>query len=124
MTDTIKDIIINGGGTYNQDGTIADHKEGYYVGGIDEVKLPITFLYPEKTVQHYIEKYLDFTLSYPAKQTDSYDLAGFWIDGDYLYIERVKHTVNKNYAINLGIENNQIAIWDIVNSDCIYLSEV
>ena len=121
---TLKDIIENGGGTYNANGTIAKHNEGYYVGGVDCTIVELDNELLSDTcyrVSELIKTHLPNIglYHYPAKTEDNYQLAGFWIDDNVLYIERVMHTINKTYAINTGKANNQIAIWDIVNQDTI-----
>ena len=125
---TLKNVIENSGGTYNQDGTIATHKEGYYIGGIDERVMELEWIdrIPEGfSVKSMIEFYLPNIGSYhyPAQDSDSYQLAGFWVDGNKLYIERVKHTYNLSYALACGKANKQICIWDIANQETIAITE-
>ena len=60
----LSDVINNGGGTYNQDGTEADHSQGYYVGGVQETIIDIDKLQSLKdvTIDHIIKDFLDFTV--------------------------------------------------------------
>lgn len=114
--DTLQDVINNGGGTYNADGTIPDIKEGYYIGGVDCTIIPIeNILKQSLTIKSFIQERLPNIgkYHYPAKTEDNYKYAGFWVDDGKLYIERVMHTYNKSYAIQTAQANKQLAIWSI-----------
>lgn len=46
---------------------------------------------------------------------------GLWIDQDIIYLDISKHYKDKQNAIEAGIENNQMAIWDIKKGESIDL---
>ena len=112
---TYQNIVSNGGGTYNPDGTKHYKTEGYFIGGRDCTEIKAESIKSDTPIKSIIDKYLTFS------RLDGYDFAGFWIDDSILYIERVTCIKNKQHAINQGIRNKQIAIYDIANDNCITL---
>ena len=118
--NTLSDVIKNGGGTFNPDGSTHYKTDGYFIGGKDCTRIPLkssTINTHKLTVKFIIDKFLNFD------RLDGYDFAGFWVDDNILYVERVIYIKNKQHAINQGKRNKQIAIWDIANSECILLED-
>lgn len=48
---------------------------------------------------------------------------GLWVDNDIIYLDISKHYTSKNQAIKVGIDNEQLAIYDIKNQSSIYLTK-
>lgn len=48
---------------------------------------------------------------------------GIWIDNDTIYLDISKHFLDKQNAVNFGIDNGQLAIYDLKNDKSIYLTK-
>lgn len=114
--NTLHDVIENGGGTFNPDGTEHYKTEGYFIGGKDCTRIPLksSTINPLRLT---VKKVIDLFLTFDG--LDDYNHAGFWVDDNILYIERVICIKNKQHAINQGKRNNQLAIYNISNGECI-----
>lgn len=102
------ELLKNGGITFNKDLTSASNKNGYYVSIIGYEKI-IKIEELEKTIKEYQQKLL------------KNEYIGLWIDNNKIYIDISKHYTDKKRAIESGIKNKQIAIYDILNNNNIYL---
>ena len=47
---------------------------------------------------------------------------GLWIDNGLIYLDISKHYSSKKRAIQAGVQNEQIAIYDIAKNDSVYLT--
>ena len=106
---TIKnELIKNGGLTLQADCTKAKEKNGFYCSIIGYEKI-IKMEQLEETLKEYKNKLL------------KNEYIGLWIDNGLLYIDITKHYKDKKRAIQNGIKNKQIAIYDIKQNKSIYL---
>lgn len=102
------ELLKNGGLTLKGDLTGANNTSGYYVSLIGYEKI-IQLEELEETIQEYQKKLL------------KNEFIGLWIDDNKIYIDISKHYTDKKRAIESGIKNKQIAIYDILNNNSIYL---
>lgn len=95
------------GGTLNFDAQTVQFNKGYFVSR----KSPSIILdlpkFKELSADQLTEllKKLYFKASYS-------DYLGFWIDEKKIYIDLSCHILNRSQAINFGLVNDQLAIWD------------
>lgn len=47
---------------------------------------------------------------------------GLWIDNDLIYLDISKHYTSKKRAIQAGIQNDQLAVYDIAKNESVYLT--
>lgn len=107
------EIIKNNGLTIDKDFKKLDKKTGFMV----------SILGLEKTIKKSDINTLDNIIMEYKKIIENKKnmYIGFWIDNDLIYIDISKHVEKKQNAINLGIKNKQLAIYDIKNNTCIDL---
>ena len=110
-------------GTYevNEHGELVKHgaSRGYYVAlPGNEIKLP-----------HHIynSDYLSVAIAellahYAEASTQINMLVGIWSEGLYVYIDISQWVESRHDAALLGIQRDQLAIWDIENSKAINLT--
>lgn len=48
---------------------------------------------------------------------------GLWVDDNTIYLDISKHFQDKQNAVNFGIDNDQLAIYDLKNDKSIYLTK-
>ena len=116
LKDIIKQGIKNGGFTKNAYMEDITEKKGYIVsiegfekiyhinGDISEI---------EKDVINYINIIKNKRNHY----------IGLWVDDDKIYLDLSKHYKNKEKAVINGINNKQLAIYDIANNKSIPLTK-
>lgn len=106
----IKQTINNGGSSYNPEYGIQPER-GYMVSIKDAIK--VKFDNKEEIVQDAVLKALT---SYGSLLVDSDNYLGSWIsDDDYLCIDIAKNVQDIKSAIELGMLNDQLAIYDLNN---------
>ena len=107
------EIIKNNGLTIDKDFKKLDKKSGFMV----------SILGLEKTIQKKDINTLDNIIMEYKKIIENKKnmYIGFWIDNDLIYIDISKHVEKKQNAVNFGIKNKQLAIYDIKNNTCIDL---
>lgn len=107
------DIIKNGGFTIDNEYKKIDKKSGYMV----------SLLGFETTVNiKNIDKIDAIINDYKKIIGNKKELyIGAWLDNDIIYIDISKHIEKKQNAVNFGIKNKQLSIYDIKNNDCINL---
>lgn len=108
MLQLIQKALKNGGYTD------ISYKNGYMVSlyGLEK-QVPIGEAYSKKTMQ-ILRQYRKLTKRYNGS-------LGLWIDKGTLFIDISINIVDKNKAIKVGIDNKQLAIYDIVNDKAISL---
>lgn len=108
MLNIIKKTLKNGGYTDIQ------YKNGYMVSlyGL-ETKIPLGEAYSKKTMQ-VLRQYRKLAKRYNGS-------LGLWIEKGTLFIDVSINIANKAEAIKVGIDNKQLAIYDIVNDQTINL---
>lgn len=115
--ENIKNIITKGlkNGGFTIDKELKDIKEdnGFMVSIIGFEK---TYTINElKKLEEDIKKYQNII----ATKKNYY--IGLWIDQDIIYLDISRHYKDRQNAIEAGIENNQLAIWDIKKGESIDL---
>lgn len=102
----INTILNNGGATLNKDLTQAKLAGGYMVSlkGSEEIHPSLTL----KALRDYSRRV-------------SIGFLGVWIDKGKVYLDNSINIDNLEEAIKLGKENDQLAIYDIVNDAVIEL---
>lgn len=108
MLKIIQKAIKNGGYTD------ISYKNGYMVSlhGL-ETQVPIGEAYSKKTMQ-LLKKYRKMARQYNGS-------LGLWIDKGTLFIDISINIIDKKEAIKVGIDNKQLAIYDIVKDKSIKL---
>ena len=108
MLAIIKKALKNGGYTD------ISYKNGFMVSlyGVEK-KVPIGEAYTKKTMQ-LLRQYRKIAKRYNGS-------LGLWIEKNTLFIDVSINIVNKAEAIKFGIDNKQLAIYDIVNDKSINL---
>lgn len=108
MLNIIKKTLSNGGYTD------ISYKNGYMVSlhGL-ETQVPIGEAYSKKTMQ-LLRQYRKLAKRYNGS-------LGLWIEKGTLFIDVSINIINKAEAIKFGIDNKQLAIYDIVNDQTIDL---
>lgn len=113
--ENIKKIIKNGGETLTKDLKKASLNNGYMVsleGAESQVKS---------------DDYNAIKKAIEEKQAiiqDSKNLyIGLWLDGGIMYIDLSINIKDKVEALEFGKKNKQLAIYDLVNNDSIYLKD-
>ena len=108
MLSIIRKTLKNGGYTDIQ------YKNGYMVSlyGLEK-KVPIGEAYSQKTMK-VLRQYRKIAKKYNGS-------LGLWIEKGTLFIDISINIINKAEAIKFGINNKQLAIYDIVNDKAINL---
>ena len=108
----LKDLALkNGGFSLSPEGQCP--KSGYMVSVQDILKMPLD-LWLELEDQASIDDY-----SKIASDINGY--IGCWIDDGNVYIDISANIQDKEKALQTAKRNNQLAIYDIANSESIYL---
>lgn len=107
------EIIKNGGFTIDSEYKKINKKNGFMVSilGMEKTFSINNINEIEKTIKEY--------QNYIKNKKNMY--IGAWLDNDIIYIDISKHVEKKQNAINLGIKNKQLAIYDIKNNKSIEL---
>jgi hypothetical protein len=116
LAKNIFNEILNNkiGNTFHIDGNIFSPKIGYFVGTIGFSVPKIYFMNPKwpiNTLLFCMEENLDL----------SKKLVGYWIEKDIIFIDSVEYFENLSEAIETAKKYKQLAIYDIKNSNSIYL---
>ena len=113
--ENIKRIIENGGATLTKELKKAELKRGYMVS-----------LEGTET-QAKGDDYQAITKAIEEKQEiikDSKNMyIGLWLDNNIMYIDISVNIIDKAEALEFGKRNKQLAIYDLVNNDSIYLKD-
>ena len=113
MENLKNDILKNGGFTIDSEYQKINKKDGYMVSLLGyETQLSIKNI---DKIDGIIEKYKKII----GNKKNMY--IGAWLDNDIIYIDISKHIEKKYNAIQYGIKNRQLAIYDIKNDTCIDL---
>lgn len=107
----IKDLVLsNGGATLTQDLDNAIVNDGYMVSLKDhELKIRI-----ESLTSNLLDQYRRIAIHNNA-------YVGLWLDGQDLYLDISTNIHNRDDAIKIAQENQQLAIYDCKNSETIYI---
>lgn len=101
--------IPNGGGTVWLYGK--EYKSGYVVA-LSGYEMRISI---ESCTAKVLQFYVENMVSYLAQGV------GVWVDNGFVYIDSVTHHDNKQYAIDFGKYEKQLAIYDIAAGQAIDL---
>lgn len=111
----IKDGINNGGFTINGNFRPIQEKNGFMVSLYGYEKIyPLNGDY--KALKADLVKYQEIVKQYKNIYI------GLWIDNDLIYLDISKHYNSKKRAMQAGIQNEQLAIYDIAKNDSVYLT--
>lgn len=111
----IKDGIDNGGFTIDGNFKPIQEKNGFMVSLYGYEKIyPLNGDY--KDLKADILKYQAIIKNYKNIYI------GLWIDKDTIYLDISKHYDSKKRAMQAGINNEQIAIYDIAKNESVYLT--
>ena len=113
--ENIKKIIKNGGETLTKDLKKASLNNGYMVsleGAESQVK---------SDDYNAIKKALEEKQAIIQDSKNLY--IGLWLDGGIMYIDLSINIKDKVEALEFGKKNKQLAIYDLVNNDSIYLKD-
>lgn len=116
LKETIKQGISNGGFTKNAYMEDIREKKGYIVSieGYEKIyNIDVDIAEIEKDVIEYIN----------IIKNKKHLFIGLWVDDDKIYLDLSKHYKNKEKAIINGINNKQLAIYDIANNKSIPLTK-
>lgn len=113
LLNFVQDTLKNGGASFNLLTGEYNPKNGYMIATKGhEIILPIEQFH-QTSVAKYISEKAVMLLSGIA--TNNYFL-GSWIDGKNVYLDISEKTDDRQKAEKIGIDRNQIAIWDNLNS--------
>lgn len=108
----LKEMAVkNGGFSLSSNGD--SPKSGFMVSIRDILKMPLD-LWLELEEQSSINDYSEI-----AENVNGY--IGCWIDNGDVYIDISANIQDKEQALKTAKENNQLAIFDVVNCETIYL---
>lgn len=119
LINVFNSIEKNGGATYNINTGELNPSEGYMVSlvGFEKAtKIPENLNEFQNIMSAYLDKKVWDQL---AISEDIY--LGFWIDGDTFYVDLSEKFEFKEWAITIGYNRNQKAIWDANKKETIYL---
>jgi len=108
LQETLKNIILQGGGTLDKNLQLKTFHTGYMVALKDfedgyKLDTPI--------------EELDENIRYYQSHVVGHDsLIGLWITNGYIYIDKVVLITSKFRALMVASVNNQYSIWDNKNS--------
>ena len=113
--EDIKKIIKNGGETLTKDLKKASLNNGYMVSleGAESQAKSDDYNAIEKAIEEKQEIIQDRDNLY----------IGLWLDGGIMYIDLSINIKDKVEALEFGKKNKQLAIYDLVNNDSIYLKD-
>lgn len=101
-----------GGATFWVDGRIPE--DGYLVG-VGGARLP------KNTSISIIEKILVELLSHANMTYENIDGIGIWKDSKFIYLDLVEWVHGIKQAVTLGVENKELAIWDVKHGEALNL---
>ena len=115
LKQLINDIICKGGATLNRDLQPIDTKTGYAVG----------YFETEKTFDLSDIDYKEISNLILKRQADlkENEYLGFWINKGILYINASILINDFKQAQKVGIDNNQLSIYDLKNNTSIKIME-
>ncbi len=119
--DAYLHFVKTGGVSYNTDTHEINPTTGYMVG-LDK---SLEQMYPiPKNEQEFNDTVKDFVIrkvnaAHRAFYNHPNLFFGFWINKGILYVDMVENIQDRNEAIRLGKEREQLAIWDCVEDKSI-----
>ena len=111
----IMEIIKNGGATLTKDLKKADIKKGFMVS------LEGTETQTQGNNYQAINKAIEEKQTIIQDKKNMY--IGLWVDNGIMYIDISINIIDKVEALEFGKKNKQLAVYDVVNNDSIYLNE-
>lgn len=111
----IKRIIENGGETLTKELKKAELKRGYMVS------LEGTETQAKSNDYQAIIKAIEEKQAIIKDKNNMY--IGLWLDSNIMYIDISINIIDKMEALEFGKYNKQLAIYDLVNNDSIYLKD-
>lgn len=113
--EDIKRIIENGGETLTKELKKAELKRGYMVS------LEGTEIQAQGEDYQAIKKAIEEKQEIIKDKNNMY--IGLWLDSGIMYIDISINIIDKVEALEFGKYNKQLAIYDLVNNDSIYLKD-
>lgn len=118
--NNLKEIISNsieqGGATLDKYYQPTNHKSGYMVS-IANHETTLSINTDINTIINKVQEYQEL-----IKNKQHYFI-GLWVDNSTIYLHISKHFQDKQNAVNFGIDNDQLAIYDLKNDKSIYLTK-
>ncbi len=106
--------IQNGGASYNINTGELNPDKGYFVA-VPKFHLEIPFsTFNEDSVADYVSKY-GFTL------TAEHTFVGSWIENNTVHLDVTEQLFDKRIAVTLGLQRNQLAVFDAFEGKTISL---
>ena len=105
VSHLLNESLTNGGCTYRFD---KSDNGRYVVGGIYEVKVPIS-------LDTSLESVVDLFVRYALTQLLDVDGIGTWVHEGVLYLDLIQTVDDLDEAIRLAKESNELAIFDSVD---------
>ena len=113
LNEFVASIIENGGATYNLAMGDTAHS-GYMVSKKGfEMKFPT-----EKNVKQAVIQFME---AYGFELYEVENFMGAWIDEGVLYLDISNNIADRRKAIKEGYKNEQLAIFDVVAKESLYL---
>jgi hypothetical protein len=117
-----KALLKNGGATISVKTGNINPKSGYFVSLADRGgKFPIE-KFKEMTFLILIS-YISENRYFLLDESEDYFLGG-WVYEDTVYLDVSVRIEDREEAIEIGLLNNQLAIYDANNQECILLNEI
>ena len=113
----VNEILLNGGISLDvRTNRTIDKKTGYMVAMEGKESTCLSCVFDKKILDLFIEEHLKWLTSL---NTESF--LGAWVDNGIVYLDVSFYVENKESAINYGMMENQLAIYDIKNECSITL---
>ena len=118
--NNLKDIILNaikkGGATLDKYYQPINQKKGFMVSLANHE----TTFNINTDINIIINKVQEYQKLIKSKQ---HHFIGLWVNNGTIYLDISKHFQDKQNAVSFGIDNNQLAIYDLKNDKSIYLTK-
>ena len=114
LREFFNSTIQNGGASYNITTGEINPNKGYFVAlPRNETKIPFS-QFGESDIA-------DFVNANAIELADEFRFVGSWIDNNTVYLDVVDQLFDKRIALTLGLERNQLAIYDAFEDKIISL---
>lgn len=110
----IEETLKNGGASFSIETGELNPTTGYMVAIAGHEKIVPNVTNP-KQLQYIVADYIKEHAIILAAGLSSDTFIGTWLHQDKLYLDVSKNVTDKETAVRMAIENNQLAIWDCKN---------